>query len=74
MATVRISAMVDETLKTVVERYCRAHGVAMDHFVQEALLDRLEQLEHIEDLKQVRREPTRPISEVLKDLELDGTP
>ena len=73
MATVQISARVDETLKTAMERYCRSHGIVMNHFIQEALLDRLEELEDIEDLKQIRHEPTRPVSEVLKDLKLDGT-
>lgn len=73
MATVQISARVDETLKTALERYCRSHGIVMNHFIQEALLDRLEELEDIEDLRQIRHEPTRPISEVLKDLKLDGT-
>ncbi len=73
MATVQISARVDETLKTAMERYCRSHGIVMNHFIQEALLDRLEELEDIEDLRQIRHEPTRPISEVLKDLKLDGT-
>lgn len=73
MATVQISARVDETLKTAMERYCRSHGIVMNHFIQEALLDRLEELEDIENLRQIRHEPTRPISEVLKDLKLDGT-
>ena len=72
MATVQISARVDETLKAAMERYCRSHGIVMNHFIQEALLDRLEELEDVEDLKQIRHEPTRPISEVLKDLKLDG--
>ena len=71
MATVQISARVDETLEIALERYCRSHGVGMDQLIQEALLDRLEELQDIEDLKQIRHEPTRPLSEVLKDLELD---
>lgn len=44
----------------------------MNHFIQEALLDRLEELEDIEDLKEIRHEPTRPLSEILKELKLDG--
>lgn len=73
MATVRIRARVDESLKTAMERYCRSHGLVMDRFVREALLRRLEELEDVEDLGQIRSEPTRPMSEILKDLELDGT-
>ena len=73
MAKVQISARVDETLKIALEHYCRSRGIVMNHFIQEALLDRLEELEDIEDLKQIRHEPTRTLSEVLKDLKLDGT-
>lgn len=73
MATVQISARVDETLKIALERYCRSRGIVMNHFIQEALFDRLEELEDIEDLQDIRHEPTRPLAEVLKDLKLDGT-
>ncbi len=38
----------------------------MNHFVQEALLDRLEELADVEDLKQICHEPTRPLSDVLE--------
>lgn len=44
----------------------------MNHFIQEALLDRLEELEDIEELKQLRHEPTRPLAEVLRELKLNG--
>ena len=33
---------------------------------------RLEELEDIEDLKRIRHEPTRPLAEVLAELDLDG--
>ncbi len=72
MATVQINARVDPALKRAIEDYCRSRGVVMNHFIQEALLDRLEELEDIEDLKQIRHEPTRPLSEVLAELKLDG--
>ena len=72
MGTVQISARIDEALKNTIERYCKSHGIVMNHFIQEALLDRLEELEDIEDLKKIRHEPTRPLSEVLAELELDG--
>lgn len=72
MATVQISARVDEALKRALEAYCRSRGIVMNHFIQEAILDRLEELEDIEDLKRIRHEPTRPLSEVLAELKLDG--
>ena len=72
MDTVQISARIDGTLKKAIEEYCRSRGLVMNHFVQEALLDRLEELEDIEDLKRIRHESTRPLNEVLRELKLDG--
>lgn len=72
MATTQLNARIDQQLKSAIDEYCRQHGELMNHFVQEALLDRLEELHDIEDLKQIRHEPTRPLSEVIKDLGLDG--
>ena len=72
MAKVQISARVDEALKNALERYCKSRGVVMNHFIQEALLDRLEELEDVEELKQIRHETTRPLAEVLKELKLNG--
>jgi hypothetical protein len=72
MATVQISARVDPALKKALEDYCRSRGIVMNHFIQEALLDRLEELEDAEDLKNIRHEPTRPLADVLAELKLDG--
>ena len=71
MATVQINARVDPALKKALDEYCRSRGIVLNHFVQEALIDRLEELEDIEDLKKIRHEPTRPLAEVLADLDLD---
>ena len=50
----------------------KSRGIVMNHFIQEALLDKLEELEDIEDLKKIRHEPARPLSEVIAELDLDG--
>ena len=72
MGRVQISARVDPALKKALEEYCRSRGIVMNHFIQEAILDRLEELEDAEDVKKIRREPTRPLSEVLSELKLDS--
>ena len=72
MATVQLNARVDPALKKAIDDYCRSRGLVVNHFVQEALIDRLEELEDIEDLKMIRHEPTRPLAEVLAELGLDG--
>ena len=59
-------------LPPALEEYCRSRGIVMNHFIQEAILDRLEELEDRENLKAIRHEPTRPLAEVLAELRLDG--
>ncbi len=73
MPTVQINARIDAALKKALDEYCRSRGIVMNHFIQEAIIDRLEELEDVEDLKSIRREPTRPLSEVLAELNLDGS-
>jgi len=73
MATVQINARIDAKLKKALDEYCRSHGVIMNHFIQNAILDRLEEMEDVEDLRSIRHEPTRPLSDVLKELKLDGS-
>ncbi len=73
MPTVQINARIDAALKKALEKYCRSRGIVMNHFIQEAIIDRLEELEDVEDLKALRHEPTRPLSEVLAELNLDGS-
>ncbi len=73
MSTVQISARIDVRLKKALDEVCRSRGIVMNHFIQEALLDRLEELEDVEDLKAIRHEPTRPLSEALAELKLRGS-
>ena len=74
MQTVQINARIDPVLKQAVENYCRSNGIVMNHFIQEALIDRLEELEDIDDLKRIRHEPTRSLTDVLAELGIDGDP
>jgi hypothetical protein len=73
VATVQISARIDKRLKQTLDEVCRSRGIVMNHFIQEAILDRLEEFEDIGDLKAIRHEPTRPLAEVLAALKLDGS-
>ena len=73
MPAVQINARIDARLKKALEKYCRSRGIVMNHFIQEAIIDRLEELEDVEDLKSIRHEPTRPLSEVLAQLNIDGS-
>ena len=72
VAQVQLATRIDARVKKAVERLCDTRGLKMNRFIEEALLDKLEELEDVEDLKTLLCEPTRPMSEILKDLKLDG--
>ena len=69
MEQAQLATRVDKRVKQAVEEVCRARGLKMNRFIEDALIDKLEELEDIEDLKKIRCEPTRPLDEVLRDLE-----
>ncbi len=72
MALVQLATRIDASVKKAVEKLCETRGLKMNRFIEEALLDKLEELDDVEDLKTLLCEPTRPLSEILKDLKLDG--
>ena len=72
MATVQLATRIDAKVKRAVEEVCERRGLKMNRFIEDALLDKLEELEDIQELQQLLAEPTRPLQEVLKDLEADG--
>lgn len=72
MSVTQISVRVDGRLKRAVDEVCRVRGVNLTRFVQDALLDKLEELADADDLPRLRREPTRPLRDLIRELGLDG--
>ena len=71
MPVAQIAIRVDGRLKRAVDEACRVRGVKLTRFVQEALLDKLEEIADAEDVPRLRREPTRSLRELIRDLGLD---
>ena len=69
MTQIRLATRIDAHVKSAVEEFCKSRGLKMNRFIEDALVDKLAELEDVETLL---REPTRPLSELLKDLKLDG--
>ncbi len=72
MKQTQLATRINERVKKAVEQVCETRGLKMNRFIEEALVDKLEELEDIEDLKKIRCEPTKPLSELLRDLKLHG--
>jgi hypothetical protein len=73
MAQTQLATRIDSQIKKAIVRTCEARGLKISRFVEDALIDKLEELADIEDIKKIRREPTRPLSDVIRDLGFDGS-
>ncbi len=71
MAQIQLATRVDERVKKAVEAVCAARGLKMNRFIEDALIDKLEELDDIEDLKAIRCEPSRPLGDLVRDLGLN---
>ena len=72
MSQKQLATRIDADVKKVVEEICEIRGLKMNRFIEDALIDKLEELEDIEDLTRIRFEPTRPLEDVVRDLKLNG--
>ena len=73
MPTVQVSAQLDMEIEKTLDDYCQRHRIVASDLIQVALVDRLQELQDTRELRQIRDEPTRPFSDVVADLDLDGT-
>ncbi len=72
MAQVQMATRIDERVKRAVEEVCAQRGLKMGRFIEDALIDKLEEHADLEDLEKIRAEPTRSLEDVIKELGLDG--
>ena len=71
MAQAQLATKIDERIKKTLEAFCQEKGLKMNKFIEEALLDKFEELQDIAELAALRREPSRPLEAILKDLKAD---
>jgi len=72
MPKVQLATQIKAEVKGALEEVCNDRGIKIGHFVEEAIIDKIEELEDIADLKKIRAEKSRPLSAVIKDLEKSG--
>ena len=71
MAKAQLATRIDAKLKDAVVEVCEARGLKIHRFIQDALIDKLEELEDTEAVAGLRREPTRPLDEVLAEIDAE---
>lgn len=72
MASIQLATTINGKVKKAVEAVCKDRGLKMNKFIEEALLDKLEELEDIEEVANLRREATRPLAAILRELKAHG--
>lgn len=69
MASVSIvTARINSRVKALVDKWCRGRGLVMARFIEDAILDKLEEESDICEIEKLRREPLRPLRAILKEL------
>lgn len=69
---IQLATRVDEKVKKAVEKVCQQKGLKISHFVEEALIDKLEEIWDVQEIENLRKEPTRSFEDVIKDLKKHG--
>ena len=63
-----LTARVNKKVKNLADRWCKSQGLVMARFIEEAILDKLEENGDLLEIEKLRREPTRPFLEVMREL------
>ena len=66
--TVQLATRINEKVKKALELVCENRGLKMNRFIEDAIIDKIEELEDVEELKQLRKESARPLKDILKEL------
>lgn len=63
-----LTARVNKRVKSLADKWCKSQGLVLARFIEDAILDKLEESHDISEIEKLRREPTRPFTEVMKEL------
>ncbi|MBP9708879.1 MAG: hypothetical protein KBD78_14675 [Oligoflexales bacterium] len=72
MTQKQLATKLDAEVKDALDALCNARGIKIGHFVQEAIMDKLEELEDKEDLRKLRKEEFISLSDIIAELKLSG--
>lgn len=72
MSQVQLATKIDKHIKDSLVDVCEERGLKIGRFLEEAILDKLEEYEDISDLRMLRGEKFRAFSDVVKELKKSG--
>lgn len=72
MGAKQLATKIDENVKDALDALCEEKGLKINRFIEDAIIDKLEEYEDISDLRKLRKEVFRPFDQVLKELKASG--
>lgn len=72
MSSTQLATRIDMRVKKMLEKVCEAKGLKMSHLIEEAIIDKIEEIADLEELKTLRQEATVPLSEAIEELKKHG--
>lgn len=72
MATKQLATKIDENVKKALDAFCEERGLKINRFLEDAILDKIEEFEDVSEIKKLRREKTESFDDVLKELKASG--
>ena len=72
MAAKQLATKIDENIKDALDAFCEEKGLKINRFLEDAILDKIEEYEDLSDLRKLRAESFRSFDDVLKDLKKSG--
>ena len=72
MGAKQLATKIDENIKDALDAFCEERGLKINRFIEDAILDKIEEFEDVSDLKKLRSDSFRSFDDVLKDLKNSG--
>lgn len=72
MGAKQLATKIDENIKNALDAFCEKKGLKLNRFLEDAIIDKLEEYEDVSDLRKLRKESFKPFDEVLKELKASG--
>ena len=72
MGVKQLATKIDEDIKNALDAFCDDRGLKINKFLEDAILDKIEEYEDLSDLRKLRKEKSRPLEELISDLKSSG--
>ena len=72
MGAKQLATKIDEKIKDALDLFCEARGLKINRFLEDAILDKIEEYEDISELRKLKKEKSRNFEDVLKELKASG--